>query len=479
MKQGTRRDLLKASAATAPFFLMPRGASANAPGARVPAKRKLVLFFLRGGCDGVNMCIPSDALDSSYQTTRGTLAIPESYSLPLAGTQFRLHPRMQNLRDLYGAGRAAFLHRVGNRGGDRSHFKEMQVVETGKPGHTSQLSNEGWVARLAATLGAQVLPAASFSSQLQQFFRGGASGALLPNLKLYGSVESNSAGVPFRPYEFRIDPTTAPALNLLTGRPITGLGTNLGWRDNYNDIQNGDKDAMRLVRKSGSSFFDIEDLLASKLPSELGHDEMLFPQSDPNPPANRLIPARGYELMSHLESAMHVLEETSCQVAGVEIGGWDTHQAHAIPNAAGAMVDGAHADLLEVLSYAMKSADAFVQSSSHEYLFLAVTEFGRTIKPNSADGLDHGVGACYVAVGHGVQPGVHMRGAWDSIGGQATASNEYKDALEPKTDFRAVFAEVLQKHFGLPMTGAASVDSVLPGFASVTRPAAAQLGFLA
>ncbi|MCA8969249.1 MAG: DUF1501 domain-containing protein [Planctomycetes bacterium] len=477
-----RRSLLKGSALAAPVFFL-RGLRSsplsrvfgNACAPTAPTNRKLVVFFLRGGCDGVNLAIPGPNLDSTYTATRGALALPFSGSgraIALTGSNFFVHPSLLKLRTSFEAGRAAFLHRIGNATSDRSHFKEMQIYETGKPGTTLDLIREGWATRLALAFQNQpVIGGASFSKKLQQLFRATPTSFLMPNLKtVYGDVNGAS-----RDLVFAIDSSGAPPPE------ISNLSNR--WASHFGTTSTVDTVADTLVRGSGDKLFDVIGDLATNLPNPIIHDEAAFPV-DPNN-----IPPQGTEMMANLESAMHVLKHTDCQVAGLELGGFDTHQNHY----SGLPHEGAYANLLTIVSHAMYHADqwAISNDAGNEYLFLAITEFGRTIAPNSTAGLDHGVGSCFIAVGHGVKSGVYngtnstskpkdFGQAWDPIASQVNDPT-YPDALTPKSDFRVVFAEILEKHFNLPRVGAGvTVDSVLPGYGGTigTTPFDSLLDFL-
>ena len=74
-------------------------------------------------------------------------------------------------------------------------------------------------------------------------------------------------------------------------------------------------------------------------------------------------------------------------------------------------------------------------------LVLVMTEFGRTIQENGSNGTDHGRGSMMIAMGNMLNGG-KLYGTWnglkDSEGGR----------FQPvHTDFRAVFAESLNKLF--------------------------------
>src|SRR5438132_7066152 len=77
-------------------------------------------------------------------------------------------------------------------------------------------------------------------------------------------------------------------------------------------------------------------------------------------------------------------------------------------------------------------------------VLLAFSEFGRTIKENGSAGTDHGTAGTVFLAGPGVKGGV--AGAMPSL-------TDLVDG-EPKmsTDFRTVYATVLEDWLGLPAT---------------------------
>ncbi len=116
----TRRDFLKrfgtfgaagAAAHLTRFGLMSAQAQSNS------SYKALVCIFMFGGNDANNMIVPMSATGySGYQGVRGGLALPQGVLLPVAAqnnTAYGLHPRLLNLRNLYGQGKVAMIFNVG------------------------------------------------------------------------------------------------------------------------------------------------------------------------------------------------------------------------------------------------------------------------------------------------------------------------------------------------------------------------------
>lgn len=79
--------------------------------------RALVVVFLNGGCDGHNLIVPTDAMYGDYQTARSNLALAKSSLAALpgsaAGHTFGLHANLAPLVPLYQQQRLAFIANTG------------------------------------------------------------------------------------------------------------------------------------------------------------------------------------------------------------------------------------------------------------------------------------------------------------------------------------------------------------------------------
>lgn len=116
-----RRKFLRAGSAAAAFAAAPgvtfaQGISASAP---FSDYRALVCVFLFGGNDSFNMLVPrSGAEYNAYAQSRQNLALTPEELLPISpvnsgGVDFGIHYAMTGIRDLFDAGRVAFLANVG------------------------------------------------------------------------------------------------------------------------------------------------------------------------------------------------------------------------------------------------------------------------------------------------------------------------------------------------------------------------------
>jgi uncharacterized protein (DUF1501 family) len=133
----------------------------------------------------------------------------------------------------------------------------------------------------------------------------------------------------------------------------------------------------------------------------------------------------------------------------VDLGGWDHHsqgRRHIGPVASD-------------LASSLAAFHTDLEGASARTLTLVMTEFGRTARENASGGTDHGHGSVMLALGGGVSGGrvLTAGGTWPGLAPENL--HEGRD-LAVTTDFRDVFAEILDRHLGV-----ASPSALLPGFA--------------
>src|SRR5256885_17013388 len=153
----TRRQFVTSGAAAftvtfaAPDFLCDL---ARAQGAH---SRNLVVVHLSGGNDALSMLVPYN--DPFYYSRRPSLAVPAGEVLQIGTDSSRaalgLHPRLTGLKDIFDAGRLAFVQRTGYDNQSRSHFQGTDIWSTGNPANSQGL---GWVGKYLDSLDGQLDP---------------------------------------------------------------------------------------------------------------------------------------------------------------------------------------------------------------------------------------------------------------------------------------------------------------------------------
>jgi uncharacterized protein (DUF1501 family) len=114
-------------------------------------KQKLVVIFLRGGADGLNMVVPYG--DDNYYKARSAIAIAKpgtaNGAIDLDG-HFGLHPSLEAVHKYWQNKTLSFFYAAGSPHPSRSHFDAQAHMETGVLGARSL--NTGWMNRLAGLL---------------------------------------------------------------------------------------------------------------------------------------------------------------------------------------------------------------------------------------------------------------------------------------------------------------------------------------
>src|ERR1700758_3719596 len=172
-----RRDFLRLSVAATSLPFGPAAWAVTAEG----GPRRLIVIFLRGAVDGLNVVVPY--AERTYYEVRPTIAIgapgTELGALPLDG-RFGLHPALAGLLPLWNDKKLAFVHAAGSPNATRLHVDAQLFIENGTPGDST--TREGWMNRLLAALPEPHGPTAGVgvASTLPQILRGSLPVANMP-----------------------------------------------------------------------------------------------------------------------------------------------------------------------------------------------------------------------------------------------------------------------------------------------------------
>jgi len=139
----SRRAMMGVTASLFSWAYMPRWAEAATDDPR------LLVVVLRGGMDGINVCIPYGD-NNNYFSMRGALAIPKASSITL-NSFFGLHPALSRFGAMYRANEAAIVHACGTPLRNRSHFDCQDNLENGLAG-IGVADSTGWLNRLLTAL---------------------------------------------------------------------------------------------------------------------------------------------------------------------------------------------------------------------------------------------------------------------------------------------------------------------------------------
>lgn len=139
-------------------------------------RRTLVVVFLRGGADGLNMVAPLQ--DDGYYRARPRIAINKSNAVPLDGF-YGMNPLLKDLEPAYKDGALAIIHAAGSEDDTRSHFEAQDLMEHGG------IVGGGWLGRFlrAQTQGtAGPLSAIALGKAVPECLRGAPSATVFQSL---------------------------------------------------------------------------------------------------------------------------------------------------------------------------------------------------------------------------------------------------------------------------------------------------------
>lgn len=370
--------------------------------------KALVVIFLRGGCDGLNLLVPHG--DGGYYAQRPTLAIappspldPES-ALDLDGF-FGFHPSMSALHGLYRNGWVAALPAVHYPGASQSHFVGQDYIEYGMP----SVSDTGWLGRYLQTLSGDV-------SQKAFALTSG-----LPR-SLVGAVPVSAA-------------SDLAGLNLSASGQDQALISEMMLREYSRSPQTGHPYDTQLRGAGLKLLTDATELKSvNGLPVENG----------------ALYPATSFGRQMR-QAAGLLKTRGGIELLALNLGGWDTHR-----NQGGGQATGAQSQLLAQLSEGIDAFFTDLGGNGSQVLVLAMTEFGRTVAENGSGGTDHGNASTWLAVGPMVKGGIHSVRGWPGLAPAQLYRGRY---LAQSTDFRDVYGEVLSRFLG-----AANPSGLLGGY---------------
>jgi uncharacterized protein (DUF1501 family) len=389
----TRRDFLKSSLValgpTVPAFIGRTGA--QAPSADRPVARDtiLVVVQLTGGNDGLNTVIPYK--NEHYARLRPTLKQP-SAQIRRVNDDIGLHPALEGLAGLLQDQALCIVQGVGYPNPTQSHFRSMDIWQAA--GTDEQLT-EGWIGRALRS----VPGAASFhlanNNEVSPLALAGAP-VRVPSITTLEDFQLRVVGAS------RADTRQQRQLiEAAASAPAPGA-TNL----------------LDFVRQTATNTY-----ASSRRLQEIGRSyqpRVTYPNT---------------ALGNHLKLAAQLIDGgLGARLFYVSIDGFDTHAAQAP----------AHALLLKEVSDAMTAfyRDMAARGQKDRVLLMTFSEFGRRAGENGSLGTDHGSAAPMLFVGGRVKPGL--------VGAHPSLTDLDAGNLRFHTDFRQVYAAVLEQWLGIP-----------------------------
>ena len=351
----------------------------------------LILVQMAGGNDGLNTLVPY--ADPVYRSARPTLAIPEGQALPLA-EGFGLHPAMTGFKGLWDAGKLAVVRGVGYPNQNYSHFKSMAIWQAGDP---DLAMYDGWLGRTLERLEtAQHDPFLGFNI-------GGSTPA-----EMYSERVSIPSVADPADYGVKVNWKAAPETDARTAT------------------------LMKLYEQYPSaSPYGV--LLETTVETAMSSSRQLAAA------AGTYTAAVTYPQTS-FASGLSVLAEAivgnlGMRVGHITLGGFDTHSRQ--------LED--QQELLQTLDQGLSAfyADLAAHGKADDVLVLTWSEFGRRVQENANEGSDHGAASVCFALGNGVRQGLY--------GDAPNLAKLVDNGNVPyTTDFRSVYATVIERWLGTP-----------------------------
>ncbi len=359
-------------------------------------QRRVIFLELDGGNDGLNTVIPvSDDRYYQWRSARG-LAIPASAALSLDGwTDHRLHPALAHIRQLYNQGECAIVHGVGYADMNRSHFRGIDIWNTGSS--ANEFLQDGWMGRY---LHNNPWPQAIAEGVLLE--RSGSNPAEHAGLRLLAMAD---------PEQFIADGVELRQVSSGDLQAVAGI--------------QGLEHVMDIHNQVRQAAYDLGGLLGgingvAYAPPTFSTE---FPDTD-----------LGRQLRS---VAQMIVSGAAIPIYKVSLSGFDTHAGQVDRNDP---TGGRHRPLLVEVDTAIHA----FRNALHEYqrwddcLLLTYAEFGRRVEPNASLGTDHGAANVHFMWGGAIQGG--MYGASPSL---AEADLERGDPAAT-VDFRSYFSTATQ-----------------------------------
>ena len=347
----------------------------------------LVVVTLYGGNDGLNTVVP--ATDPMYRSLRPGIAYSENEVLPLADGLF-LNGSMTGMHTLWNKNQVAIVRGVGYPNSDRSHFTSMAIWQSGILG----AAKTGWLGRWVETQTQDPLLAISLGSVLPPLLAGTKrSGSVLP----LGGLKVPTGSLASDCMKLSIESKNDNLLQSMAAQSMRDLFTVSG-------------DITPILKAPAPAAPDLPTAIGGNA----GGDTNLTQQLD---------------IVAKLVSA-----GAPTRVWSVSLGGFDTH----------ANEKGAQSILLGVVSQGISKFMSQMRATNrgNDVVVLVYSEFGRRVKANASEGTDHGTSGPVFVLGSRIKGGLY--------GEQPSLSNLKNDDLAVTTDFRDIYASLLEKVLGTP-----------------------------
>lgn len=375
------------------------------------SSRTLVVLYLGGGNDSLSTVVPYS--DPQYYARRPSIAIPAGSVLQIGSdagrTNIGLHPRLTGLKSIFEQGQLAIVQRTGYPNQSRSHFLGTDIWSTGDPNHPA---GAGWLGRYLDALPSPVDPLVGWNTSGETPRSLLARNVPVPAIP---SVSSYTFAAPNSGAEGQLARTVAT--RIASHLPV-------------------DRPHLSLVNATVSAAMATLDRVAQ---------------------VGRYAPTVTYPNTGLGQAfravAGAIVQGVGTKVYWVQTGGYDTHSGQGVT-----ATNGAYYGLMATIDDAIAAfyTDLRNQGAWRDTLVLQFSEFGRRIAENGSAGTDHGAASAMMLLGGAVRGGlVGTAPNLNPTPDNPTLENSGGD-VRMETDFRSVYAEVIEKWLGassVPLLG--------------------------
>lgn len=342
----------------------------------------IVVLQLSGGNDGLNTVIP--VRNDIYYRSRPGLSIDKTKSLLLTD-EAALHPALTGFKELYDNGSLGILNSVGYPNPDRSHFRSMDIWQSGS--QSTEYVTTGWLGRY---------------------------------------LDAQCKGCDKPTYALELDDVLSLALKGEESKAIAM------------------KDPKRLFGASNQRFFkDLlsqhanepgeqpVDYLYKTMAETLSSADYIFEKSEFHP-TNAVYPKT--EIGQSLKTiASLIFSDINTKVYYLSHGSFDTHINQQTQQ------QRLFAEMNEAIKIFTK--DLKENNRFDDVLLITFSEFGRRVAQNASGGTDHGTANNMFFIGGGLK----QKGLLNPL---PDLQNLEEGDLKYKVDFKNVYASVLNRWLG-------------------------------
>ena len=404
----TRRDFIRGGVAA---FTVSFGAPAfisDLARAQGSSRRNLVVLYLSGGNDALSTLVPYQ--DASYISRRPNIFVPASTVLQVgtdsSGVALGLHPRLTGLRQIFNEGKLALIQRTGYPNSSRSHFLGTDIWSTATP---QAPTGSGWLGRYLDTLPSPVDPLAGWCTVRE-----------VPRSLIGNKVSVPAIQNPAQ-YAFSSPNPNTPNEPAFARQAMTRIASHLPPETPHLSFVNGTTQAALATLDRVASVATYTGSVT------YGNDGLS-------------------QAFRAVAGAM--VRGMGTKVFWVTTGGYDTHATQ------GTGVNGGYSNLMGTINTALTTFynDLRNQGLLQDTVILQFSEFGRRISENGSAGTDHGAAGIMMVLGGNVNGGLYGTAPnLNPFSGNPTLENNGGDVTY-ETDFRSVYARVIDNWLGANST---------------------------